>query len=111
MPSSNSLLAGAFASLQSAKAAVTGKREYVLLDGRKIDALVSEIRAGDLIVGGGIAQADGFECQIAQSAVAGKPEKNTPIECRGQRLVVMDANDVNGVTWNIVAGDTASEDR
>lgn len=101
----------AFAELLDAKEDATGKREYILLNGRKIDALVSEIRAGDLIVGGGIAQTDGFECQIAQSAVAGKPEKDTPIECRGQRLVVMDANDVNGVTWSVIAGDTASEDR
>ena len=100
----------AFSELLDAKEEVIGKREYVLLDGRKVESLVSEIRAGDLIVGGGIAQADGFECQIAQSSVAGKPEKDTPIECRGQRLVVMDAHDVNGVTWTITTGDPSSED-
>lgn len=101
----------AFAELMDAKAEEFGPREYVLLDGHKVDALVSEIRTGDILVSGGIAQSDGFECQIAQSAVADRPPKNTPIECRGQELVVMDAHDVNGVTWNITAGDTASEDR
>jgi hypothetical protein len=103
-------LTDAFSELLDSKAEVIGKREYVLLDGRKVEALVSEIRAGDLIVGGGIAQSDGFECQIAQGAVAGKPDKDTPIECRNQSLVVMDAHDVNGVTWIVTTGDPSSED-
>lgn len=101
----------AFTELLDAKEEVVGKREYILLDGRKINALISEIRAGEVLIGGGIAQTDGFECQVLQSIVAGKPEKNTPIECRGQKLSVMDANDVNGITWTIIAGDPSSEDR
>jgi hypothetical protein len=105
MPSTNSRLAGAFASLQKAKAGATGKREYVLLNGKEVEGLVSEITANDEFISGGTAQAGGFMVQVAQSAVAESPVKGDDIECRGQELKVLSANDVNGVTWDITAGD------
>jgi hypothetical protein len=104
-------LANAFESLQKAKAIAVGNREFVLLNGRKIEAMVSEISADEMIISGGLAEQGGFRVQIAQSAVAEQPRKGDEIECRGQALVVMSSNDVNGVTYDLTAGDPASEDR
>lgn len=102
-------LSDAFTELQDAKAEAIGKREFVILKGRKVEGLVSEITADDSIVSGGIAEQGGFRVQIAQSAVARAPEKEDPIKCRGQKLQVLSCNDVNGVTYEITAGDLSAE--
>ncbi len=99
----------AFAELKDAKAEITGKREYILLDGRKVEALVSEISADESFISGGIAQAGGFHCQVAVSDVAKAPEKFTPIQVRGDKLQVLSVNDINGTVYDITAGDPSIE--
>lgn len=98
----------AFSELQEAKTEAIGKQETVLLNGKAIAAMVSEIVDDQSFISGGVAQGGIFRAGIAQS-ICKKPEKFTPIECRGQKLQVLAVSDVNGVTWEITAGDPSSE--
>jgi hypothetical protein len=109
MPATDSRLAGAFERLKDAKQRATGVKEFILIDGRKVEALVSEIRADEAIISGGIAQAGGFRCQVACSEFADPPAKFTEITVRGNDLQVLSVNDVNGVVYDLTAGDPASE--
>jgi hypothetical protein len=108
--SSESRLARAFVSLQGRKGFATGKEEFVLLNGKKKSALVSEITTDEAFISGGIAGGE-FTCTIPQSIQPKEPEKFTPIEVRGKRLQVLSCVSRNGVTWEIVAGDPTSGQR
>lgn len=102
----------AFTELKDAKAeAIGNKREYVILNGRKVEALVSEITSDEAFVSGGIAQEGGFHCQIAAKDLANQPAKFTPIQVRGTKLQVLSCNSINGVTYDITAADPAIEGR
>ncbi len=103
-------LADAFEDLKDAKAEITGKREYILLAGRKVEALISEISADESFISGGIAQAGGFHCQVAVNDLAKAPEKFTPIQVRGNKLHVLSVNSINDVVYDITAGDPSEGD-
>lgn len=104
-------LARAFGSLQSRKKFATGKDEFVILNGIKKAALVSEITLDEEFVSGGVAQSSAFIVSIGQNICPNKPKKFTDIEVRGNKLQVLGANDVNGVTWEITAGDPSAGQR
>ena len=101
----------AFSELKAARAEVLGYVESVLLNGKKVEAVVSEITADEVLISGGIAQQGGFHVQISQRSVSEPPRKGDPIECRGQELQVASVNDINGVTYDITAADLAAENR
>jgi hypothetical protein len=111
MASNPNEFAEAFQELLDAKTEALGKEEFVLLNGRKLPALVSVINIAEEIISGGLVKAGDFHCQIAQSIVAEEPRKGDSLECRGQELQVMSSNDINGVTYDLTAGDMASEAR
>src|SRR5689334_3759958 len=110
MPAAGSPLARAFDALLAAKKRSIGREEFVLIDGRKFPAVVTALTPADTFIAGGVAQDGGFSCSVAQSLLPVAPEKFTAIECRGVQLVVMDANDINGVTWDITAGDPSADE-
>jgi hypothetical protein len=85
--------------------------ETVLLNGRKIEALVSEIGGEEIFISGGTAEGADFRISIPQSAVAKEPAKFTTIEVRGNKSQVLQVTDINGVTWEIQAGDPTSGQR
>jgi hypothetical protein len=101
----------AFTELLDFKEEATGKKEYVLLNGRKVRALVSEITIDEEFISGGTAQAGGFRCSIAVADVAEAPAKFDPIKVRGNELQILSVNEVNGVTYEITAGDPISGSR
>lgn len=101
----------AFAELQEAKAEATGKREIIILNGRSVEALVSEITQDEENISGGIAQAGGFHCQVACSKFAQDPKKGQRITVRGKKFSVLSFVNTNGVTYDITAGDLAKEAR
>jgi hypothetical protein len=103
-------LADAFDRLQQSKSRAVGKEEFVLLNGKKKSALVSEITTDEAFISGGIAGGE-FSCTIPQSIQPKEPEKFTAIEVRGKRLQVLSCVSRNGVTWEIVAGDPTSGQR
>lgn len=103
-------MSDAFNELQEAKAEALGKQETVLLNGKAKSALVSEITSDESFISGGVAQAGGFRVTIGQDILPKQPEKFTEIKVRGQKVQVLSCNDVNGVTWEITAGDPSANE-
>jgi hypothetical protein len=104
-----SILTDAFQHLLNARERVVGVREKVKLNGVDVDALVEAITSDEVFVAGGIAEAGGFRCQIATSAVAEQPHDFDPIVIRGKLHQVLMADDINGTVYHITAGDPVVE--
>jgi hypothetical protein len=97
--------------LVKAKRAVSGD-DNVLLNGRSLEwALAEEISAEELNLSGGVGGGQ-FRVTVLKSEVGEKPGKFTPIEVRGVELLVLDpVVERNGATYELTAGDPATEDR
>jgi hypothetical protein len=99
----------ALGELMDANDEVHGGEEYVMLNGRKLRALVSDIPTDPFNVGGGTAESGTFTVTIPFDSIASEPENGTPVKARGKDLVVLSCVNANGVAWEITAGDPTAE--
>lgn len=107
----DSRLARAFVSLTKRKAIAAGKQRVRI--GRKFyeDCLVETLTSSEVFVAGGTGQSGGFKVHVAIADLGKAPKKFTPIQVEGDanELQVLNVNSVNGVTYEITAGDPATE--
>lgn len=104
-----SRMATAFSNLQKAQARATGKPQKVWIGRKSYDAIVETLTEAEVMVAGGVAESGGFKASIAVSLYgATQPKRFTPAHTEGSwKLEVLSCNTVNGVTHEIVIGDSA----
>ncbi len=93
----------------NARQRVVGVREKVNINGVDYDALVERITFDDTVLIGAIAEGGGYKCQVAVADLPGRPNQYSSIIVRGETLSVLDVTDVNGVAFEITAGDPAKD--
>jgi hypothetical protein len=107
-------LAGAFESLKQAQARACGKPQRVRIGRKYYDAIVGTIALSDAFLSGGVGQSGSYVVSVAVAEFGPRePKKFTPVMVEGsdKELSVLDVNTVNGVTYEITAGDAANEGR
>lgn len=99
-------MAEAFESLLEAQGRAIGPRRVRI--GRQIyDAIIDELGGEQIFAAGGEAESGGFRAQIAKSLFAARPRKfaDAQIVGSGTEFQILSVNEVNGVTYEITAGD------
>ena len=104
-----SILSQAFQHTLNARERVVGVREKITLAGTPVDALVETIPTSTEPVAGGIANPDTFICQVATDAVPARPSIGSVVLIRDLTLEVLSVDDVNGICYHLIVGDTAYE--
>ncbi len=99
------ILFDAFQRTLNARERVVGVREKITLGVTQLDALVTDVNFDGVFLPGGIGNDGGFICQVGKDILPVQPTQYTSISVRGQSLQVMSVKDVNGIVWEITAGD------
>ena len=107
-------LSDAFTELLDANDEALGAAQTVNIDGTDYRAIVEEIPHEEILVAGGYGQGGQFRATIAQTDENGdpvtRPGQGVAITVRGQTLEILNVTDRNGVSWEILAGDSTTED-
>ena len=111
MPS-DSDLAEAFTELQESQSEATGTRQRVKIGRKFYDAIIETITENEVFVAGGVSENGGFRVIVAMSDFSDSPKKFTAITVPGSDpLQILSVNPVNGVTYEITAGDPTQDQR
>lgn len=102
-------LSEAHAELQEACNEVTGKPQYVLIDGKKYSAIIEDVSMDEVFALGGKAESGGFRVMVAKEKFSQEPERFTAIEGRGMELQILGVTNINDTTYEITAGDPSED--
>jgi hypothetical protein len=107
-------LADAFRELLDANDEALGSAQTVSIEGTDYRALVEEITHEEIVVAGGYGQAGQFRATIPQVDDDGdpinRPNQGDAITVRDQALEILSVTDRNEVAWEILVGDSTTED-
>jgi hypothetical protein len=101
----------AFVELLDCNDEVLGTPQIVLIEGRKHRAIIEEITVDEIIVAGGNAESGGFRAKTRKADFADRPEQGDEIKriTDDRALSILSIIERNGVEYEILAGDPASE--
>lgn len=105
-------MAEAFDALLEVNAEVLGSRQFVIINGKKHDAIIEEIGSAEIAISGGQSESEQFRVKVRKREFSSIPEKGDPVKVRGRQLEVSGpVIDRNGVEYEITVGDLTSGER
>lgn len=106
----NSELDAAFVELMDINDATCGTPQFVMIEGRKVRAIIEEITTNEILLaggGGGDVEAGGFRAKCRAVDFPSPPVTGTEIQkmADGKMLSILSFIERNGVEYEITAGD------
>lgn len=86
-----------------------GEAQFVHIDGKKYPAIIGDVTSDVIVSAGGVVESGGFTCMVSMAFLRKRPEQGTEIKGRGMILDILTTANINNATWQIVAGEMASE--
>lgn len=105
-------LSDAFDELLDVNAEALGESQFVIINGKKHDAIIEEIGSSEFPIAGGESESEQFRVKVRKREFSSMPEKGDPCKVRGRKLeIVGPVVDRNGVEYEITIGDLTAGER